>query len=167
MKARQLLAVALISFAYSSDALAAPKHTVRRGEVLVIETQFTANAKVQAAFLTWQTFDYSPISDHEMIHRHHDANSPDRKGMATTFGCDADVVTNNSGVVLSCKVPLDVADGNYFLTAVSIRTNDSERKYTWLGDLPTDIEVRIKGGEELIVPEMRSITVKQSSQGRP
>jgi predicted acyltransferase (DUF342 family) len=111
----------------------------------VIETQFTANVRPQAASLTWQTYD--PVS-------------PEQKGMATAFLCDADVVANNSSLAMSCKVPLNVADGTYYLTAISVRTKDSERKYTWLGDLPADVEVQIKGGEELIVPHIRSILVK-------
>jgi hypothetical protein len=80
--------------------------------------------------------------------------------MATAFRCDADVLANDSNVTLSCKVPLDVADGTYYLTAISIRTSDSERNYSWLGGLPADVEVQIKGGEEVIMPHIRSVWVK-------
>jgi hypothetical protein len=145
MKSRRLLAVALITFIYAPEVLAAARRTVQRGAALVIVTQFAANVRVQAASLTWQTYD--PVS-------------PQQKDMATTFRCDAEVVANNGTFALSCKVPLDVADGNYYLTAIYIRTEDSERKYSWLGDLPVDIEVQIKGGETVIVPHMRSILVR-------
>jgi len=80
--------------------------------------------------------------------------------MATAFRCDAEVVANNGAFALSCKVPLNVADATYYPTAIYIRKEDSERKCSWLGDLPVDIEVQIKGGEAVTVPHMRSILVR-------
>lgn len=147
MKSRQLLAIALLSFLGGPVAMATPRHSVKRGSVLLIETQFAANVKVQAAYLNWQTYD--PISSAQ-------------RGMASAFRCNADVATNESSVALSCKVPLDVADGTYYLTSISIRTSDSEWNYSWLEDLPTDVEVRIEGGDALIVPHIKAIQVKHS-----
>lgn len=151
MKSKSLLAVALISFIGGHDALATPRHTVQRGGPLVIVTQFAADVRIQAASLAWQTFDEV---------------NPQQKGMVTAFRCDAEVVADHGTFALSCKVPVDVADGNYYLTAIYIRTEDSERKYSWLGDLPADIEVQIKGGEAVMAPHIRSIMVRQSSPPR-
>jgi hypothetical protein len=145
VKSRRLFAVALIIFICAPEVLAAPRRTVQRGAALVIVTQLAANLRVQAASLAWQTYD--PVS-------------PEQKDMATAFRCDTEVVPNNGTFALSCKVPLDVADGTYYLTAIYIRTEDSERKYSWVGDLPVDIEVQIKGGEAVIVPHIRSILVR-------
>jgi len=143
---KQLLAIGLLSIMYASNAPAAPRHTTQRGGVLVIETQFDTDVKVQAAFLTWQTYDEI---------------SREQRGMATAFHCDADVVASRAGFTLSCKVPLDVADGHYYLTVISIRTSDSERKYSWFDDLRADVDVHIKGGEEVTVPHMSSILVRR------
>lgn len=163
MKSRQLLAIALVGFVCTSAALAKPKatlakpkHTFQRGAVFSVQMQLVANAPVQAASLTWQAFH---LVD-PMTQRIYDEVSPEQKGMAAAFLCDADVVATNSSLAISCKVPLNVADGIYYLTAISIRTRDSERKYTWLGDLPADVEIQIRGGEEVKVPHIRSILVK-------
>jgi len=147
MKNRQLLAIALLSFICGPVAMATPRHTVKRGTVILIGTQFAASVRAQAASLSWHTYDYDPISSAQ-------------RGMATAFRCDADVVANDSSVTLSCKVPLDVADGTYYLTAISVRTSDSERNYSWLGGLPADVEVQVKGGEEVTMPHIRSVWVK-------
>jgi hypothetical protein len=147
MKSRQLLGIALLSFICGPVAMATPRHTVKRGTVILIGTQFAASVRVQTASLSWHTYDYDPISSAQ-------------RGMATAFRCDADVLANDSNVTLSCKVPLDAADGTYHLTAISIRTSDSERNYSWLGGLPADVEVQIKGGEEVIMPHIRSVWVK-------
>lgn len=157
MKSRQLLAIALLSFLSGPVAMAKPRHTVKRGAVLLIETQFAANVKVQAASLTWQAFQLVDPHTHQI----YDDVSSAQKGMARVFRCDANVVANESGVALSCRVPLDVADGIYYLTSISIQTGDSERKYTWFVDLPADVEVQIEGGDALIVPHIKSIQVKQ------
>lgn len=157
MKSRQLLAIALLSFLGGSIAMATPRHTVKRGTVLLIETQFVANVKVQAASLTWQAFQLVDPHTHEV----YDDVSPAQRGMARAFRCDANVVASQSGVAFSCKVPLDVADGIYYLISISIQTSDSERKYSWLHDLPADVEVQIEGGDALIVPHIKAIQVKQ------
>ena len=156
MKSRQFLAIALMGFVCTPAILAKPKLTVQRGAVFSVQMQLVANAPVQTAYLTWQTY----YREDPKTRRVYEQVGPDQKGMATAFHCDADVVANDSNLAMSCKVPLDVADGTYYLTAVSIRTRDSERKYTWLGDLPADVEVQIKGGEEVKVPHIRSIMVK-------
>lgn len=148
MKSRSLLAIALISLICGHHALAAPKHTVQRRGQLVIVTQFAANVRIQKAAMTWQTYD--PVT-------------PQQKGMETAFGCHADAVADNGTLALSCKVPLEVADGTYHLTTIYIRTDGSERNYSWLGDLPAEIEVHIKGGEAVIAPHIKSIMVRQSS----
>jgi hypothetical protein len=142
---RQLPAVALISLVFAYGALAAPKHTVRRGATFSIETQFNAEVKVGAASMTWQTFD---------------ALSAEQRRMSTTFRCDADIVATATGFALSCKVPLDAADGHYHLTALVLRAGDSVRKYGWQGDLPAEVEIQIKGGEEVTVPGISSMQVK-------
>jgi hypothetical protein len=142
MRSRQLLGIALLSFVCGPVVMATPRHTVKRGTVILIGTQFATSVRVQTASLSWQTYD--PIG-------------PAQRGMATAFRCDADVVANDSSVALSCKVPLNVADGTYYLTAISIRTSDSERMYSWIRDLPADIEVQIRGGEEMIMPHIRSV----------
>lgn len=156
MKSKRLLAIALMNFACTSVTPAKPKLTVQRGAVFSVQIQLVANAPVQAAHLTWQTY----YQEDPKTRRIYEQVSPEQKGMATAFPCDADVVANDSSLAMSCRVPLDVADGTYYLTAVSIRTRDSERKYSWLGDLPDDVEVQIKGGEEVKVPHIKSILVK-------
>lgn len=156
MKSRQFLAIALMGFVCTPATLAKPKLTVQRGAVFSVQMQLAANAPVQAAYLTWQTY----YREDPKTGQIYEQVSPNQKGMATAFHCDADVVANDNSLAMSCKVPLDVADGAYYLTAVSIRTRDSERKYTWLGDLPADVEVLIKGGEEVRVPHIKSIMVK-------
>jgi hypothetical protein len=142
--ANKLLASALISLVCASDVLAAPKHTVQRGGALVVETRFSANLNVQAASLTWQTYDET---------------RPNQKGLATAFRCNAEVAANETNLTLSCKVPLDVADGHYYLTSISIRTNDSEQKYSWY-DEPLYVEVQIKGGEAVAAPQIKSVQLK-------
>lgn len=156
MKSKQLLAIALMNLVCTSATPAKPKLTVQRGAAFSVHMQLAANAPVQAAYLTWQAY-YQEDPKNRRIYDH---VSPEQKGMATVFRCDADVVANDNSLAMSCRVPLDVADGTYYLTAVSIRTRDTERKYTWLGDLPVDVEVQIKGGEEVKVPHIRSILVK-------
>lgn len=156
MKSRQFLAIALMGFVFTPATLAKPKLTVQRGAAFSVQMQLVANAPVQAAYLTWQTY----YREDPKSRRIYEQVSPDQKGMATTFHCDADVAANESNLAMSCKVPLDVADGTYYLTAVSIRTKDSERKYTWYDDLTAEVEVQIKGGEEVKVPHIKSIMVK-------
>lgn len=156
MKSRELLAIALMSFVCTSASLAKPKPTFQRGAVFSVQVQLVANAPVQAAYLTWQTF----YHEDPKTRRVYEQVSPEQKDMATGFRCDAEVVANGNSLAMSCKIPLDAADGTYYLTAISIRTKDSERKYTWFGDLPADVEIQIKGGEEVRVPHIRSILVK-------
>lgn len=164
MKSRQLLlAIALMSFVCASATPAKPKptvakpiHTFQRGAVFSIQMELAANAPVQAASLTWQAFH---LAD-PMTQRVYDEVSREQKGMATAFLCDADVVANNRSLEMSCKVPLNVADGTYYLTAISMRMKDFERKYTWYDDLRAEVEVQIKGGEEVRVPHIESIMVK-------
>lgn len=157
VKSRQLLAIVMTSFVCTSATSAKPKHAVQRGAIFSVQMQLVANAPVQAASLTWQAFErVDPKTG-----RIYEQVSPEQKGMATAFLCDADVVANNSSLAMSCKVPLDVADGTYYLTAISIRTRDTERKYSWLGDLPADVEVQIRGGDEVRVPHIKSILIKE------
>ena len=118
--------------------------------------ELAANAPVQAASLTWQAFHLVDPQTQQV----YDEVSPEQKGMATAFLCDTDVVASNKSLEVLCRVPLNVADGTYYLTAISIRTKDSERKYTWYGDLTAEVEVQIKGGEEVRIPHIKSITVK-------
>jgi hypothetical protein len=141
---RFLLAVSVIILTPASSTLAVPKHIVQRGTSLIIETRFGNDVKIQAASMTWQT--YSEVSRRQ-------------KKMATAFRCDADVVAGDNNFALSCKVPLDVADGDYYLTSISIRADGSERKYNW-SDEPIDVMVQVKGGEEVPLPQLRSILVK-------
>lgn len=163
MNNKRFLAVALITFACTSATLAKPKSPVvkskspvQRGAVFSIQIELAASASVQAASLTWQAFQLLDPHTHEI----EDHLSPEQQGMARAFLCDADVVAKNSSLEISCKVPLNVADGIYYLTAISIRTRDSERQYTWLGDLPADVVVQISGGEEVRVPHIQSIMIK-------
>lgn len=163
MNSKQFLAVGLMCFLCTSPTVAKPKptiakskHTFQRGAVFSIQMELAADAPVQAASLTWQAFHLVDPQTQQI----YDEVSPEQKGMATAFFCDADVVANNRNLEMSCKVPLNVADGTYYLTAISIRTKDSERKYTWYGDLTAEVEVQIKGGEEVRVPHIKSIMVK-------
>jgi len=141
---KQLLAIALIGLIWTSSALAKPKHTVQRGAALVLETQWFPSVNVQAASLTWQTYD---------------TLSPEQRHMATAFRCDANVVATTTGHTMSCKVPLDVADGNYYLTSIFIKTEDSERMYRWQ-DQAFYIDVQVKGGERVPPPYVLSVLLK-------
>jgi hypothetical protein len=145
-----------MSFVCTSPTVAKPIHTFQRGAVFSIQVELAADAPVQAASLTWQAFHLVDPQTQQT----YDEVSPAQKGMATAFLCDTDVVANNGSLEMSCKVPLNVADGTYYLTAISIRTKDSERKYTWYGDLTAEVEVQVKGGEEVRVPHIKSIMVK-------
>ena len=82
-----------------------------------------------------------------------DGGTPSKKGRQPY------VVANADRLTLSCKVPLDVADGNYHLTAISVRASDFEKKYGW-NDVPLDLHVQIKGGEETPLPRLRSVLLK-------
>lgn len=163
MNSKQFLAVALMTLVCTSPTVAKPKPTVakskqmlQRGAAFSIQMELAANAPVQAASLTWQAFHLVDPQTQQI----YDEVSPAQKGMATTFLCDADVVANNRSLEMSCKVPLIVADGTYYLTAISVRMKDFERKYTWYDDLRAEVEVQIKGGEEVRVPHIESIMVK-------
>ena len=149
---RQLLAIALMTFVCASATLAKPKHTVQRGAPLSIQTQFVPNIKIQAASLKWQAYDHVDAHTGRM----YEEEDPGQSLMATSFHCNADVVANDPGVTLSCKVPLDVADGIYYLTSISIKTEDSERTYRWEEE-PFYVEVRVKGGERVTPPYVLSV----------
>ena len=152
---KQISAVALMMLMWTSPGLSKPKRTVQRGEAIIIEAQFALNAKVQAASLTWQAYQHVDPD----TNRKYNEVSPDQKRMATSFHCDADVVANSTGVTLSCKVPLDVADAIYHLTSISIKADDAER--TFRGhDQPLNIEVRVKGGERVTPPYISSLRLK-------
>jgi len=141
---RQLLAVVAIYLTYAPYASAAPGQAVQRGAALVLETRFNQDVKLQAASLTWQTYDQI---------------GPRQKGMARAFRCEAEIVANAESLTLSCKVPLNVADGNYYLTSMSVRANDFEHTYNWI-DEPFDIHVQIRGGQEAVLPRVRSVLLK-------
>lgn len=152
---RQISAIALTMLMCTSPGFSKPKRTVQRGAAIIIETHLVLNAKVQAASLTWQA--YHQVDP--MTQRTYDEVSPDQKHMATSFHCDADVVANSTGLILSCKVPLDVADAIYYLTSISIKTDDSERTHRWQ-DEPLNIEVRVKGGERVTPPYILSLRLQ-------
>ena len=152
---RQISAIALMMLMCTSPGLAKPKRTAQRGSAIIIDAHFSLNAKVQAASLTWQAYQHVD----PQTNRKYNEVSPDQRFMATSFHCDADVVANSTGFVLSCKVPLDVADAIYYLTSISIKTDDSERTYRWQ-DQPLNIEVRVKGGERVTPPYILSVRLQ-------
>lgn len=135
----------IIGVVWISAAEITAQRKAQRGAVLAIETEFKSDVKVQAAFLTWQTYD---------------SISPEQSGMATAFRCAADVVPNGTSPKLSCKVPFDVADGHYCLTSIFVKTSECEREYNFQRDLPTDVEVDIKGGKQISVPDFKPIQLK-------
>ena len=141
---RQLVAVVAVGLTCAPYASTAPRPMIQRGTALVLETRFSQNVKVQAASLTWQTFDEI---------------SPKQKGMARAFHCEADIVASADSLTLSCKVPLDIADGDYYLTSMAIRANDFEQKYDWTNE-PFDVHVKIKGGQEAPLPRVKSVLLK-------
>ena len=149
---RRISAIALMMLMCASPGLTKPKRTVQRGAAITIEAHFVLNTKIQAASLTWQAYHQVDPQTQRTI----DEVSPDQKHMATSFHCDADVVANDTGLILSCKVPLDVADAIYYLTSISIKTDDSERTYRWQ-DQSLNIEVRVKGGERVTPPYILSL----------
>lgn len=155
---RLLLAIALISFVCTSATLAKPKQTVQRGAVLSIRTQFVPDLKIQSASMTWQAYEHvDPVTGRL------DVGDPTQKLMATSFHCDAEAVVTVPVATISCKVPLDVADATYYLTSISIRTNDAERTYHWQ-DEPFYIEVRVKGGERVTPPYILSIQLQPNER---
>jgi hypothetical protein len=142
---KQLMAVAATILSCASYAAAAPRPVVQRGTSIVVETRFNQDFMTEVASLTWQMFD--PIS-------------PRQEGMARAFRCDADIVANGeNGLKLSCKVPLDVADGDYYLTSLFVRANTFERTYNWINER-LDLHVQVKGGQELPLPQVRSVQLK-------
>lgn len=144
MASRRFLPVVAILSLTASSVLAAPRRTLQRSSVLAVETRFNSKVKIQAAFLSWQTYDEI---------------RPRQKGMETGFRCDADVAENETSYTLSCKVPLGVADGNYYLTSIFVRAGDFEQKYSW-HDEPFYVVVQIRGGEEVPLPQLRSVVAK-------
>jgi hypothetical protein len=111
--------------------------------------------KIQSALLTWQAYDHVDPLTGRM-----DEGGLAQRLMATSFHCDAEVVASDPVVTISCKVPLDVADAIYYLTSISIRTNDAERTYQW----PFDIEVRVKGGQRVTPPYILSMQLQQNER---
>lgn len=155
---RLFLAIALISLVCTSATLAKPKQTVQRGAVLSIRTQFVPDLKIQSASMTWQAYDHvDPVTGRL------DEGDPTQRLMATSFRCDAEAVVSAPVATISCKVPLDVADATYYLTSISIRTNDAERTYHWQEE-PFYIEVRVKGGERVTPPYILSIQLQPNER---
>ena len=120
---------------------------------MTIETRFSAEvSSVQEVFLTWQTYDEANQNKKSI-----GQNLPGV--MATAFRCKADAVVNSNSLRLSCKVPLDVADGTYYLTSISIQTGDYEKTYSW-HDEPFFVQVRIQGGEAVPDPQITSVELQ-------
>jgi hypothetical protein len=139
---RKAFYVLCLCFVLSCTVKAEPRKVVQRGGEIKLEIAFKANLQVQNVFLIWQTYE---------------SIGPSQTGMATAFGCAADVVSTAKGVQLSCKVPLNAADGHYNLTSVSVETSEQKRKYGFQQDFPAEIELDIKGGNRSPVPNIKAI----------
>ena len=129
-------------FVLGSALEAEPHKVVQRGGSVTLEVSFKADLQVQSAFLTWQTYD---------------SMGPSQAGMSSSFVCPARIVSSQQSVQLSCEIPLNVADGHYYLTSVSVETGQYRRKYSFQHELPTDIELDVKGGNRAPVPNIKTI----------
>ena len=133
-----------------------PLCTVQRGQKITIETEFESKVEIQAAFLTWQTFKLDKQIEQYVCDL---KDSAKQTGLATAFICSADVARNGAAVSMSCKVPLDVADEHYYLTSVLVETSGHETRYGFQ-DLPTEVQVCIKGGQQISPSKIKSIELK-------
>jgi hypothetical protein len=144
---RRVCAIGLLVFiASSAKANASSIRSFQRGETIVLETQLKSDATITSAALVWRTFDNI---------------DPKQKGMLSAFLCTASVVPNGSAITVSCKIPLDVADGVYYLDLLSIKTADAERVFGSGDDvMPTETKVKIKSGPMQVLPALKSVDVK-------
>lgn len=145
MKRTIWIATMFAVLACDSAAKAVLPKVVERGQSVTLETQFKLATEVRTAYLTWQTYDDI---------------KPKQSSMARAFGCTAAVGQSADGFSFACNVPLNVADGLYVLTSITIETDKSKREYSFTKDLPMDIHVRIEGGPEVFVPDIQSIRTK-------
>jgi hypothetical protein len=124
---------------------------VRRSNTVSVTMRFNSEIQSGTVLLTWQTYDDTAIRQN----RDH--------GMALVFECSGNVDRAADVVTVPCTVPSDVADGNYYLVAASLRNSENQRTYSWQGELPADLVLSVKGGATVVLPNMRSIQISESN----
>jgi len=148
MKTFGPVAIVLCSLVSLTAGANSPK-PVERGSTVSVTIRFKSAIQSGNALLLWQTFDDAAVKYAE------------KKGVALAFRCSGEFTRNNEVLTIPCKIPSDVADGNYYL--VSVFLDDShyteERTYSWERDLPRDYVVVVKGGPIIEEPDMKTIQI--------
>ena len=85
----------------------------------------------------------------------------DTKGVALALRCSGEFTRNNGVLTIPCKIPSDVADGNYYLVSVSLENSHyaEDRTYSRERDLPRHYVVVVKGGPIIEEPDMKTIQI--------
>jgi len=146
MKTIGLIAIVACSLVYCSAEVNEP-HPVERGVTVSVTMHFDSAIQSGTALLTWQTFDDAAITQSQ------------DKGMALMFRCTGNFSRTPDIVTIPCTVPSDVADGHYYLVSATLGDGENQRTYSWLGDLPYDLVLSIKGGPTAVLPNLRSIQI--------
>ena len=146
MKTIGLMAIMAYSLVYCSAEVNQP-HPVERGNTVSVTMHFDSAIQSGMALLTWRTYDDTAITQ-----------SRD-KGMALIFQCSGNFSRTADIVTIPCTVPSDVADGHYYLVSASLGDGENQRTYSWLGDLPSDLVMSVKGGPTAVLPNLKSIQI--------
>jgi len=117
---------------------------VERSSTVSVTMQLNSNIQAGSVLLLWKTFD--------------DLDSK-QKDMTRVFGCSGALAQGAQGITVPCTIPLGVPDGHYYLVSVSVQASQFRKTYTWLGDLPTDLAIVVKGGTISMPPKMKSIQI--------
>jgi len=148
MKTTALIAMILIIDSLGASSAQANEPTpVERGSTVSVTMHFGSSMQSGSAVLKWQTFDDTAIRQNR------------DKGMALVFTCSGNSTQKADVVTVACTIPSDVADGNYYLVSASVGDGGVQRTYSWRGDLPGDVEMRVKGGPTTGLPNMKSIQI--------
>jgi hypothetical protein len=143
--------VAMMCTAVRSPAEAEKAKPVERGSTVSISMQFKSQIQLESALLIWKTFDDVPAK---------------QKGMATSFICSGNFAQTSGGITISCGIPSDVADGRYYLISVSVGANQHRRTYNWLGELPSDLGINVKGGSIIGLPDLKAIQISGTNTSK-
>ena len=146
MKTIGVVALILCSLV-SSWAASKSASQVQRDGTVSITIHFDSAIEHGRAFLSWQTYDESA------------AKLQRDKGMVVRFTCSAPFDQSSGSITVQCKVPLDAADGHYYLTSVSVGDLQHQRTFSWRGDLPSDLQMVVKGGPTGALPNIKTIEI--------
>jgi len=141
-----VVALVICSFV-SSWAASNSANPVQRDSTVSVTIHFDSAVEQGRAFLLWQTYDDSA------------AKLQRDKGMVLTFTCSAPFEQSSGPITIQCKIPLDAADGHYYLTSVSVGDLQHQRTFSWRGELPSDLVMVVKGGPTNALPKIKTIQI--------